>query len=622
MSRISFNDTSTTSRIARGLGTAERSVRAQFAKLSTGLRITKAADDAAGLSISSSAVADRRVLEAGRRNLNDIISAADVASSAVSELQSVITRIRELSIQSANGVLGSSQRTALDAEAQSLVAEYNRILEVTKFNDIELLGSDMNNLEAQAGYSVIPVSFAALQLAGNGQFTASSIPTNAGTPFALAIGDFNGDGLTDYVTSTAGANGTVKTLIADGSGGFVDGDYSVTNVGAGGANLSVGVGDFDGDGRDDLIFQDVTTDQMVTVLHTAGGPVETRASGVNGWNDGHFEIADLNADGASDVVFSDLDGIHYRYGNGDGTFGANVDVELNDLIGNFLVHDVNDDGELDIVGVSLGVNVLNTYLNDGSDGFAKVSISVPQPYAIALGDYDKDGHVDAAFVSYTDNNLHVHRGDGAGNFSLSGTAAGAAVNRALATTDLNGDGNLDIVTSDQNDGIGVFYGSSTGEFEARSVAYSGFSYGMDVRDLNGDSVDDVVYADLGNDSLTNLTQGTSLRVRSLAQRPLSGISLRSATSALAAHDLLRTYSDSLGLIGAAIGSAQARMTTAAAVTATIAEELAQAASRITDADMAEEAATLVRATIQQQVAGALLAQAKRQPEIGLELLET
>ena len=111
----------------RRLGQSTQSVQQSFTRLSSGLRINKASDDAAGLAISESLNVDARVYTQGIRNLNDGISLTNIAEGAMQELTNITIRQRELATQSANGTLSLQQRQALNQEANALVDEFNRI---------------------------------------------------------------------------------------------------------------------------------------------------------------------------------------------------------------------------------------------------------------------------------------------------------------------------------------------------------------------------------------------------------------------------------------------------------------------------------------------------------------
>ncbi len=120
-------------------------------RLSSGLRITRAADDAAGLAISERFRADIRSLAQAQRNANDGISLLQVAEGALNETSSNLIRMRELAVQSANGTLGSSERTALDSEFQALINEISRIANITEFNGTQVLNDSSASVVFQVG---------------------------------------------------------------------------------------------------------------------------------------------------------------------------------------------------------------------------------------------------------------------------------------------------------------------------------------------------------------------------------------------------------------------------------------------------------------------------------------
>lgn len=108
-------------------------------RLSSGLRITRASDDAAGLAISERFRAEIRSLAQAQRNANDGVSMLQIAEGALNETSGILIRLRELAIQSANGTLGSGERNTLNDEFQALVGEISRIAAVTEFNGTQVL---------------------------------------------------------------------------------------------------------------------------------------------------------------------------------------------------------------------------------------------------------------------------------------------------------------------------------------------------------------------------------------------------------------------------------------------------------------------------------------------------
>lgn len=128
----------------RSLNATQSKMSGNLAKLSSGLRINSAADDAAGLAISERFRAQTRSLGQAERNANDGISLLQTAEGAMNEISGVLVRMRELAVQSSNGTLGTEERGYIDDEAQALVDEVDRISTVTKFNGINLLDGSYN----------------------------------------------------------------------------------------------------------------------------------------------------------------------------------------------------------------------------------------------------------------------------------------------------------------------------------------------------------------------------------------------------------------------------------------------------------------------------------------------
>merc|ERR1712171_16439 len=118
----------------RQLSSTTSSLSTSFERLSSGLRINGASDDAAGLSISTRFTAQISGLNQAVRNSNDGISLAQTAEGALNETTNILQRIRELAVQSANDTNNSNDRVSLNEEVKQLKAELNRISETTNFN--------------------------------------------------------------------------------------------------------------------------------------------------------------------------------------------------------------------------------------------------------------------------------------------------------------------------------------------------------------------------------------------------------------------------------------------------------------------------------------------------------
>ena len=135
----------------RNLSSVSSRLGTSYRRLSTGLRISTAADDAAGLAISERLRSQVRSLEQGKRNANDGVSLVQTAEGALNEVSSILIRLRELAIQSSNGSVSNQDKNTLDEEFQSLVNEVNRIGRSTEFNGIKLLDGSSSSVTFQVG---------------------------------------------------------------------------------------------------------------------------------------------------------------------------------------------------------------------------------------------------------------------------------------------------------------------------------------------------------------------------------------------------------------------------------------------------------------------------------------
>ncbi len=133
------------------LGKVNRETESSFAKLSSGQRITKAADDAAGLAISEKLKAEIRSTQQATRNANDGISMIQVAEGGLNETSNILTRLRELAMQSASDTVGDTERQMSNLEYQQLKSEMDRISKVTEFNGKKLLDGSGEKYDYQVG---------------------------------------------------------------------------------------------------------------------------------------------------------------------------------------------------------------------------------------------------------------------------------------------------------------------------------------------------------------------------------------------------------------------------------------------------------------------------------------
>ena len=138
----------------RSLGQTTERLQANFRRLSTGLRISTAADDAAGLAISERFRAQIRSTNQAIRNAQDGISLTQTGEGALNEVSNILIRMRELAIQASNGTVSGQDRDTLNQEFADLVNEIDRIAESTTFNGVRLLDGTGSTLTFQVGTGV------------------------------------------------------------------------------------------------------------------------------------------------------------------------------------------------------------------------------------------------------------------------------------------------------------------------------------------------------------------------------------------------------------------------------------------------------------------------------------
>ncbi len=169
----------------KNLSSVQKGLNISFNRLSSGYRLNSAADDAAGLAISDSFTAQTRSYSVAERNANDGISMAQTAEGALGQVTGLLTRMRELAVQSSNGSMSSVDRDYLNTEYSQLNAEITRIQQNTKYDGQELISaSAANNVQFQVGISNtssdrIAVSFNSISLSMDTTTVAGSDGTSA-----------------------------------------------------------------------------------------------------------------------------------------------------------------------------------------------------------------------------------------------------------------------------------------------------------------------------------------------------------------------------------------------------------------------------------------------------------
>lgn len=205
-----INTNATSLRAQQNLSEAQSSLTSNVERLSSGLRINRAGDDAAGSSISSKLSADVRGLKQASRNTNDAVSVIQTAEGAMGEIGGILTRMRELAVQSANGgTMTSTERQYIDQEFQLLESEINRIVGVTEFNGESLIdGSMSTGVDFQVGMNNSTSDRISLTInnadATNLGLNNDALTTQTGAQQAI-------DALDSAIQSVATSRGTLGT---------------------------------------------------------------------------------------------------------------------------------------------------------------------------------------------------------------------------------------------------------------------------------------------------------------------------------------------------------------------------------------------------------------------------
>ncbi len=186
----------------RNLSRSEQSLGRTFERLSSGLRIVRAGDDAAGLAISERLRARIRSLNQAGRNANDGVSLVQTAEGALDEVSNILVRLRELAVQSSSETVSNDDKDTLDTEFQSLVGEIDRIAQVTAFNGTSLLDGSDTSVSVRVAEGTASVDSIAV--------TLESIRTSALTINSLDIG--SGGNTTTAITNLDAAINAVARI--------------------------------------------------------------------------------------------------------------------------------------------------------------------------------------------------------------------------------------------------------------------------------------------------------------------------------------------------------------------------------------------------------------------------
>jgi len=284
----------------RQLVRSGRELDSAMERLSSGKRINSAADDAAGLAISNRMSSQIRGLNQAVRNANDGISLIQTAEGALDESTNILQRIRELSIQSANGIYSNADRVTLDAEVQQLTAELDRIAQTTSFNGKALLDGTLQAVDLQIGaqanqtvsFGIPAMDVDNLGLEGSsGDLVGSELNINSSGLLTNGV-DAASIKINGQVLSSLAAGSAVQSLLDAINNDIPDVSASSLvqlqagavgdGILAGGDSLSITTIDLDGQQLTIAVTDTSSMDELLTAINTKAGSLYSASVDDNG----------------------------------------------------------------------------------------------------------------------------------------------------------------------------------------------------------------------------------------------------------------------------------------------------------------------------------------------------
>jgi flagellin len=348
----------------RNLSSSQASLTTSLQRLSSGLRINSAKDDAAGLAISDRMNAQIRGMNQATRNANDGVSMAQTAEGALSSSGDILQRIRELAVQSSNASNSSSDRQALQTEVTQLGSELNRIAQTTSFNGQNLLdgtmgtanfqvGADANQLISASGANFLTNTY------GDNRVENNTVQAKLTSTNVVAAKDITIAGSVGSKKYTTTATDTAKT-IAQGINQLTS-STGVTASAKTDVNLGLGAESYSFDLKSDNAT-------AVTVSFTVGGTASTAADFASG-------IAAINAQSANTGVTAQYDqkngGIKLTNSTGNDikvTNGATANTKLN--VATYATTGTTNGTPVDAKGAAAVAVANGTVTFDSDDSFA------------------------------------------------------------------------------------------------------------------------------------------------------------------------------------------------------------------------------------------------------------
>jgi flagellin len=527
-------------------------------KLSSGLRINRAGDDAAGLAISEKMRGQIRGLDQASRNAQDGISLIQTAEGALNETHSILQRMREISNQSANGTNTDTDRNALQDEMNQLTSEVNRIGNTTEFNTQKLLNGGIGSGESGK-----------LTQATAAKVTATAVVANSASDVKITVDNvtFDISGITPPSADDAGAKAAATLLGNKTSGGVKLSDLVDITTDAGKLVFtakSTGTSSSISFSKDDAALGITAADDKNT-----GSPSTVERAGLQG-------TTALGAATTGNTIAANST-FKVKVGS-----ESDVDVNLGDIAKTYDTG--NNDKNVAKAAMDSLVKDLNAALQKaGLDSKVTASVS-------------KDNEIQ--FLSESGKDIKLTEGTGAPLAALGFSAAGDF-------TDVK---NVNQVVGAGAQGVGFSTKFQIG-------ANTGQSMSLQINDVRANALG--ITGNAGQAGFTKengVTNGTN-DIKSEA-----ALNISTREDASKAIDILDKATSKVSSERAKLGAVQNRLEHTINNLGTASENLTAAESRIRDVDMAKEMMSQTKNNILAQAAQAMLAQANQQPQGVLQLL--
>lgn len=601
----------------RNLSSSQAGLTNALQRLSSGLRINSAKDDAAGLAISERMTSQIRGFNQAARNANDGISLAQTAEGALGEVANNLQRIRELALQSANSTNSASDRDALNAEAQQLLSEIQRVSSTTQFNGLNLLDGSFSSAQFQVGANAsqtisVTISGSSTNLIGAYQATGTAVTSNAfdGAGFTIngvEIGASAATSAAGVDADSATAKATAINAKSVDTGVTATASNSLTgSAPIAGASLSSGT----------LLINGVAVGAIASDASavTQGGNVATAINAISNQT-GVTATADAST-GA--VTLSTSDGRNIKLTTSVAT--ANGATAIQNATGLDVSTGANATGNdtFDITVAAAGVF--------DSDDSAAAAGNLTSGDTVVLDGVTYEFYDDT--TTYAGSNVGVALTDTDNNVNIATKFAAAIESqRAAGNTTVQASAAAGVITV-----TNTLYGASGTKagWDDSGVA-NGVTALVDGAETAGT---DATYAAGGVTTRGTLTLSSASSFTtggadvgyaglSSASASLTQLSTVDISTVDGSNDAIAVLDGALSQISsqrAALGAYQNRFSSVVSSLQTSSENLSAARSRIMDADFAAETAALTRGQILQQAGTAMLAQANSLPNGVLALL--